>query len=324
MSAPSEALSEFDLIERLFRPLSGPGARALVDDAGILAPPPGSDVIVTKDLMVEGRHWLPDTDPALVAEKLLAVNLSDLAAMGAGPQGYLLGLVLPAPLDMAWPSRFAEGLGRAQSHHGIALLGGDTTRSGPGGARMLSLTAFGWVENGRALYRSRAEPGQQVYVSGTIGDAALGLKMAQGAVPPDTAMLDRLHRPTPRLALGRALVASAGACIDISDGLLADAGHVAKASGVALKLFAPRIPLSPSARAWVGEDVDRLMELVTGGDDYELLFTAPPGLPSSLAGVAVTAIGTVEEGAGVRLLDAHGRAIAVNRAGYDHFRGAEG
>jgi thiamine-monophosphate kinase len=326
---------EFDLIKRYLAPLAeaAPGALALEDDAALVAPPAGHELVATADALVAGVHFLADDPPDLVARKLLRVNLSDLAAMGARPLGYLITASWPSDTDEAWIARFVEGLAADQQAYGIPLLGGDTT-STPG-PLSLSLTALGAVPEGQALKRSRAEPGDLIYVSGTIGDATLGLAVLSGDLPELSDgvrdyLIGRYRLPRPRLALGQALVerAVAHAAIDVSDGLVADLGHVCQASGLAGEVEAQRIPLSGTARAALGGragEPDALARLATGGDDYELAFTAAPRSAETLAalardlGLPLTRIGRMSAGAGLRLLGPGGAEIATGAGGWTHF-----
>jgi thiamine-monophosphate kinase len=321
-------LGEFGRIARYFAPLAGPGGLGLKDDAALFGCEAGRRLVVTVDAMVAGVHFLPDDPPDLVARKLLRTNLSDLAAMGARPLYYLLASALPASLGDEWVGRFAAGLGEDQRIFGVHLLGGDSvSTSGPA---TLSLTAIGDVAEGAEIRRSGAKPGDRVWVSGTIGDAGLGLTVLKGDYPAlgeehRAALVGRFQLPEPRTTLGPRLAGIAHAMIDVSDGLLADLGHVCEASGVAATVTAAALPLSPAALAVEAGERDLRARLATAGDDYELLFTAAAGADAAIlavsreAGVPVTAIGAVAAGAGVRLLDADGQAIAVERAGYRHF-----
>jgi len=317
-------VDEFGAIARYFAPLAAgePGALGLTDDAAVLAPAPGMAFVLTKDLMAAGVHFLADDPPDLVARKLLRVNLSDLAAMGARPRAYLVGLTLPRPADEAWIAAFARGLAQDQAAFGVALAGGDTTAHD--GPLVVSLTAVGEARPGGALRRSGARPGDLVCVSGTLGDAALGLRCLRGALgglPPASraALVERYRLPQPRVALGLALVGLASACIDVSDGLLADLGHVAETSGCRIVVRQDRVPLSPAAAQAVAGDPALMGDALAGGDDYELAFTVPPAAASRLPGEA-TVIGVVEAGAGVRLVDAGGNALPVpGRGGWTHF-----
>lgn len=305
-------MKERDFIARHLAPLAtSPAARGLVDDAAVWAPPLGRDLVFTHDVLAQGVHFLPDDPPGDVAWKLLAVNLSDLAAMAATPAGVLLGLA--GPPDAEWRQAFTAGLARALDHFGVALWGGDTV-SGIA-APVLGLTAIGWVEPGKALGRAGAQPGDALWVSGTIGDAGLGLAVARGEAPFDKAMLNRFRRPTPRLALGAALGGLASAGMDVSDGLLIDAQRLASASGVALAIDLAAVPLGRP-----GAGLDDLLARATAGDDYELLFTAPASLDvAALAGkTPVTRIGSVVTGTGL-MLNRGGEPVALPaRLGWEH------
>ncbi len=321
-------LGEFERIRRFFAPLAGPGGLGLVDDAALIDCPTGKRLVVTADTIVAGVHYLPDDPPALVARKLLRVNLSDLAAMGARPLHYVLTTALPAELGPEWLARFAEGLAEDQHRYGIALLGGDSV--GTRGPAVLSLTAIGEVEAGQEVRRSGAQPGDLVWVSGTIGDAFLGLDLLRGDNP-DLAsehhdyLVGRFRLPEPRTELGPRLCGIAHAMIDVSDGLLADLGHICETSAASAVVQMARLPLSAAARALVESSRGVLARLAAAGDDYELLFAAPAGATeaivalSSVLQIPVTEIGRIEAGAGVRLVDADGRTIPVEAAGYRHF-----
>ncbi len=294
-------------------------ARGLQDDAAVWLPPLGREIVLTHDTLAEGVHYLPHDPPSDVAWKLLAVNLSDLAAMGATPVGVLLGLTLGAGCDDAWVRGFVGGLARALAHFEIALFGGDTVRWG--GGCVLGLTAVGTVARGAALGRGGAQVGDGVWVSGTIGDAGLGLAVARGDAAPDKHLLGRYRRPVPRVALGRALVGTASACMDISDGLLIDADRLATASGVGIALDLTALPVSTAAAARTpAADAGRL-DLATAGDDYELLFTAPPGADiaaRATAKVPLTRVGTVVAGAGLTVTGTGGTVLTPARLGYEH------
>ena len=322
---------EFDLIARYFRPLSraAPGAFALRNDGALLTPPEGASLVVTKDLMVAGVHFPEGEDPAILARRLLRVNLSDLAAMGAAASAYALGLALPEGGAEAWLEAFAAGLARDQKRFGVALIGGDMVATQ--GPAVLSLSAFGTVAGGACLTRSGAGAGDDVYVSGSIGDAALGLRAVQGglaalAAEDRAALAARFRLPEPRLALGAALAGCATCAIDVSDGLVADLGHLCAESGVAARIEADAVPLSPAAGRALAAGAAALADLVAGGDDYELLFCAPPAQRDAVAALdrrlalALTRIGTVERGQGVALVDGEGRPLPLPRAGYRHFQ----
>lgn len=327
MAAPSR-LSEFERIARFFAPLAAPGALGLMDDVALIDGPPGAQYVLKTDAIVEGVHFRPDDPPKQVGQKLLRVNLSDLAAKGATPVGYLLMTALAPARDEAWLAEFAAGLAADQATFGIGLLGGDSVATP--GATTLSVAAIGRVAAGRAVLRRGARPGDRIYVSGTLGDAALGLKAAAGGLAGIDAaarafLIDRYRLPQPRLALGLALVGTARAMIDISDGLVADLGHICEVSGVGAVVEVALLPLSHAAKASLAGEPALLASVLGGGDDYELLFTAPPATEATLAelgarlGVAVTVIGRIEAGQGVRVLDPEGHPVAVPVAGYQHF-----
>jgi thiamine-monophosphate kinase len=328
-------MGEFELIDRWFRrpaaAQSAPGvALGIGDDCALLAPTPGMQLAVSSDLLLEGRHFLSTVAPERLGHKALAVNLSDLAACGARPLGFTLGLALPA-VDADWLEGFSTGLLALARAHGCALVGGDTTR----GPLAIAVTVFGEVPPGQALLRSGARPGDDVWVSGTLGDARLALEVFRGtlAVPAEVfaAARARLEQPTPRVALGLALRGLATAAIDVSDGLLGDLGHVLRASGVGARIDADAALGLLAARGQAGAqalpDLARQRALVlAGGDDYELAFTAPAGRRAEVeaAGRAsatpVTRIGQVVDGAGVQLVDAQGQALPVQDfASFDHF-----
>jgi thiamine-monophosphate kinase len=314
----SGAEGEFGEIERLFRPLTqgAPGAFGLLDDAATIPSRPGFDLVVTKDAVVEGVHVPVGEAPGLIARKLVRVNLSDLAAKAAEPMGCFLAVAWPAGLGAEARADFADGLGRDLRAFGLPLLGGDTvTTPGPFWA---SLTAMGWVPQGRMVRRDGARPGDTLWVSGTIGDGVLGLAAARGDLPdPDGWLAGRYRLPTPRLDLRPVLRARASAAADVSDGLVADAGHIAAASGVRLLIDLDRLPLSAAGRGWLERQPDRagaLLALATGGDDYEVVCAAPAGEP--LAGF--TAIGEAVAGEGVEAT-AGGRVLDPGAGGWRHF-----
>ena len=307
-------MRERELIARLLAPLATtPTARGLADDAAVWTPPVGRDVVFTHDVLAAGVHYLPGDPPGAVAWKLLAVNLSDLAAMGATPSGVMLGLGLSAAEDDAWLTEFVAGLARGLSRWNVALWGGDTVAGLA--AAVLGMTAIGTVEPGAALSRAGAQPGDGLWVSGPIGDAGLGLAIAQGTAAADKYLINRYRRPEPRLALGRALVGVASAAMDVSDGLLIDAERLAAASDVALTVELGAIPVSPAAAARVVCDDAGRLALATCGDDYELLFTAPP--QAAIPAVA-TRVGTVRAGSGLTVIGLDGAPIVPERLGYEH------
>ncbi|MDT7951454.1 MAG: thiamine-phosphate kinase [Acetobacteraceae bacterium] len=310
-----DAADEFDLIARHFRPLAGPGGLDLLDDAALLPPPPGRELVLTVDAIVEGVHFLPNDPPDLVARKLLRVNLSDLAAKAATPLAYLLTISAPRGTSDAWFARFAEGLGQDQQSFQISLLGGDTT-STPGPVS-LTVTAIGHVGPGKMVRRSGARAGDGLWVSGTIGDGALGLLAIRGEIAdPAGRLADRYRLPQPRLGLvDPSLVRAA---MDVSDGLVQDLGHLCRASRVGATIFAERVPRSMSTPEW-------LVQSLTGGDDYELLMAVGPEQEPTFQahadrrGIPVTRIGTTDAAPGVRVLDAAGRALSLENRGWRHF-----
>jgi thiamine-monophosphate kinase len=324
----ADELGEFERIRRFFAPLAGPGGLELRDDAAVVDCRTGRSLVVTADAIVAGVHYLPDDPPELVARKLLRVNLSDLAAMGARPLHYVLTTALPAELGSEWLARFAQGLDEDQRRFGVDLLGGDSVATT--GPAVLSLTAIGEVVAGNVIRRNDARPGDLIWVSGTIGDAFLGLRLLRGAYPELASqhrdyLIDRFRIPEPRIELGPLLSGIAHAMIDISDGLVADLGHICETSDVAARVELGLLPLSPAARAIVGVDPAIRRHLAVGGDDYELLFTAPVEASASVAALAsrlgtpITRIGEIEPGAGVRLVGLDRRTIRLDDTGYRHF-----
>ena len=338
-------MGEFELIERFFKrnqaatpaPTApeAPDSIALGigDDCALLQPAPGMQLAVSTDLLVEGRHFFADVDPAALGHKALAVNLSDLAAMGAEPLAFTLALALPPERaqDEAWLAALAQGLFALADAHGCALVGGDTTA----GPLTLCITVFGQVPAGHALRRDRARAGDDLWVSGTLGDARLALAALRGEIDlPAEALAQarqRLERPTPRLALGTALRGIAHSAIDVSDGLAGDLGHILKASQVgaaieavdASKLIASRALLAGAEGPFGLKSL--LSFILTGGDDYELAFTAPPAARAAVQAAAqraatpVTRIGRIEAEPVLRLIDAHGHATPLAARAFDHF-----
>ena len=316
----SDLPAEFSLIARHFRPLAGPGALCLGDDAAVFAPPPGRELVVAADALVGGVHFLPADPPGLIGRKLLRTNLSDLAAMGATPLGYLMTVSAPQDTPDDWFAGFAAGLAADQAEFGVFLLGGDTT-STPGPVS-LSLTIIGHVAPGAALRRAGARAGDGLWVSGTIGDGALGLLAARGGIAdPDGYLAGRYCLPRPRLALGQAVAGIAHAGMDVSDGLVQDTGHLCRAGGVGAIIEAGSVPLSSAARA-----ADRLALCLTGGDDYELLLAVPSDRETALADAAarcaipVTRIGSFVAGPPrVAVRAADGAPMTLGAGGWSHF-----
>lgn len=328
-------MSEFDIIHDLFAPLSAsaPGAYGLTDDAAMLQ---SHNLVVTKDLMVAGVHFLPKDPLDLVARKLIRANLSDLAAKGAKPVGYFLGCVWQSTIKRPAIEDFTRGLKEDQDQFKIALYGGDTIVHGAKGAPLtLSATFFGTPPKQGMTPRSGASLGDDLYVSGTIGDAGLGLaalrKEYKFTTVDKASLAMRYHLPEPRLSLGAALAGLATAAIDLSDGLIADAGHLARGCGLRAEIEAVAVPRSAGAASWVAAQDHRwkaLAMLASFGDDYELLFAAPPAMRRSVAVAAkasrtdVARIGTLTRGEGVFFLDEAGAPISVSASGYDHFKKA--
>jgi thiamine-monophosphate kinase len=333
MTASGAGVSgEDSLIARYFRPLAtDPGALDLTDDAAILKAL-GEDIVVTTDAIVEGVHFLPNDPPDTIAQKALRVNLSDLAAKGATPAGFVLTLALRMA-DEAWLTPFARGLEADAGLFGCPLLGGDTV-STPG-PLMVSITAFGRVAPGKMVHRSGAKPGDRIVVTGTIGDAGLGLDILRGgrvaaALAGDAAaremLVARYRVPQPRCALVQAVRDHAHAAMDVSDGLAGDLAKLCAASGVSAVIDAPSVPLSPAAAAALAAGAVGVETLVSGGDDYEILCAIPEARfeafaqAAAAAGVAVTSIGTVIAGASApKFLDAQGREMRLSRLSYSHF-----
>ena len=311
MTAP-----EFSLIARHFRPLAGPEGLNLLDDAALLSPPPGEQLVLAADAMVAGVHFLQDDPPETIGRKLLRVNLSDLAAMGATPLGYLMTIALTPATDEAWLTGFVTGLARDQAEFGLRVLGGDTV-STPG-PLTLSLTILGQVPPGAALTRTGARPGDDLWVSGRIGDGYLGLRAARGQMAdPDGTLARRYRLPDPRLALGVALRGLARAAMDVSDGLLQDVSHLCRAGDCAAVVEAALVPVSDATAP--------IAALVTGGDDYELLFAAAREdreavLAAGLdARTPVTRIGRFTAGEPrVTLTDGKGADITPEKLGWSH------
>ncbi|SAK72813.1 thiamine monophosphate kinase [Caballeronia fortuita] len=325
-------LSEFSLIDRFFaRRATAPSPRhqdeaatplGIGDDCALIAPPAGHQLAISTDMLVEGRHFFADVDPNALGHKALAVNLSDLAAMGAAPHAFTLALALPRA-DEAWLEAFSDGLFALAERYDCALVGGDTT-SGP---LNICITVFGDVPHGAALRRDAARPGDDIYVSGTLGDARAGLGAIRGEwrVPRGAGWQRALERPEPRVALGLALRGVAHAALDISDGLAGDLMHILKRSGVRAIVDADAVPCSDAVRAL--PDAARRQCTLAGGDDYELCFTAPAASRDALANIAMrvqvplTRIGTIESSGapGIAWRDASGALLSLTLQGFDHF-----
>jgi len=331
----SGAAGEFELIGRYFAPLAKgfPGAYGLLDDAALIAPFPGHELVAKTDAIVGGVHFLPDDPPELIARKALRVNLSDIAAKGAVPRAYMVDLMLPGETSEQWVADFARGLAEDQAEYGVHLIGGDTNAT-PGPVA-IAVMAFGDIPADRMIKRSGARAGDKIFVTGTIGDAALGLKVLLGDMPELDAsatafLIDRYRLPRPRVGLGAKLTGLVNASIDVSDGLVADLGHICEMSGLAALVEAPLVPLSTAARAAVARRPGRIETVLTGGDDYEILFTARASSTGALTelsrvlDVPITVIGHMHspsEGAQgkVAVLDERGRRLVFDREGWKHF-----
>jgi len=318
-------MGEFDLITRYFKRPAKRSPLGVGDDCALLAPAPGMQLAVSSDMLVEGRHFLSTVDPARLGHKALAVNLSDLAACGAKPLAFTLALALPG-IDEPWLEGFSRGLFALADAHGCELVGGDTTR----GPLNICITVFGEVPAGAALLRSGARAGDDIWVSGTLGDARLALEVFRGtlALPADVFAQARMRmeQPTPRVALGQALRGTASAAVDVSDGLVGDLGHILTASRVGATLDADAATSTVAAASTPGLDIEALRTCaLSGGDDYELVFTAAPSARAAVeqAGkesfTRVTRIGRIDAEAGLRIVDASGSPIAQRFGSFDHF-----
>lgn len=331
-------MGEFELIERYFKRPARNAALGVGDDCALLQAAPGTQLAISCDMLVEGRHFLSTTDPFKLGHKALAVNLSDLAACGAKPLAFTLALALPRA-DDAWLAPFSQGLFALADAHGCELIGGDTTK----GPLNICITVFGEVPvvNGRsqALLRSGAQAGDDLYVSGTLGDARLALEVFRGTVSVPTPVFEaarlRMEQPTPRVALGLALRGIATAAIDVSDGLLGDLGHILQQSGVGATVNADTAATLVAARAYYTKTPNLFATEITldqwrdwalaGGDDYELLFTAPVSQRQAVATAAqasqtpVTRIGQIDQQRGLRLVDGQGQTVPNNYTSFDHF-----
>ncbi|MUG90206.1 thiamine-phosphate kinase [Bombella sp. ESL0385] len=314
-------MGEFDFIARHFRPLAGAGAMELRNDGAVMDLPAGEELVLSSDTMVEGLHFLPDDPAKTIAQKLLRCNLSDLAAMGSRPRGYMLNISVPPHrhYDEAWFTDFAKGLAEDQKTFEFHLLGGDTT--GSPSPLVLGVTILGSVRKGEALRRDRSQPGDGVWVTGSLGRATLGLQARLGALEDEDGSLTQAYRvPTPRIGLS--LYGIVSAAMDISDGLIQDCGHIAEESGVSITLYEERLPLTPAVQKHLAQHKERIL---LGGDDYELLVTCPAAKEAALQAqcaaqsVPITRIGEVRKGAGVTMLDEEGKPLRFSRSGWQHF-----
>ncbi len=319
-------LSEFDLIKRYFAQHSTTDPRIALgigDDCALVNPTAGMQLAISTDMLVSGRHFFPDADPFLLGHKCLAVNLSDLAAMGARPVAFTLALSLPEA-NAAWLEPFAKGLLALADAHHCSLIGGDTTK----GPLNICITVFGELPPSTALRRDAAEVGDDIWVSGTLGDARLALAAYWKEIKLDAALhqqaAQRMHRPTPRIALGIALRGIAHAALDVSDGLIGDLGHILERSKVGASLHVDHLPAGPVLGL---QDLTKRREYtLAGGDDYELCFTAPQDQRTAVlaAGLAadtpVTRIGVIQTESGLRLLEESGESLSLNYPSFDHFK----
>ncbi|MGA9281290.1 MAG: thiamine-phosphate kinase [Pseudolabrys sp.] len=329
MPGRDDMSAEDRLIARFFQPLAThPGALGLSDDAAFLTPPRGCDLVLKTDAIVGGVHFFPEDAAHSVAGKALRVNLSDLAAKGARPLGFLLSLALPKDVGDEWLEGFAQGLRGDSVLFSCPLFGGDTDRTP--GPITVSIAMFGAVPEGTMVRRAGAKAGDRVFVSGTIGDATLGLMMRKGkdwnlAEEQRQHLVSRYLLPQPRNALAEAVRTHASAAMDISDGLVGDFSKLCRASGVAATIDVPRIPLSDAAKAAAAAEPEAIDSVLTGGDDYEIVCTVPPAKADSFrtaargSGVAVTEIGEIKAGEGARFLAGDGRALTFKRTSFSHF-----
>lgn len=331
----SDTGGEFGIIERYFTPLAKntPGAFDLKDDAGLITPPEGHELVLSADMIVSGVHYLDNAAPCDIAYKALAVNVSDLCAKGATPSVYLLSLALPENPGPVWLESLRQGFAEAQADFGCTLLGGDTV-STPGPV-VLSITAAGFVPTGQMVHRMGAKPGDHVYVTGTIGDAALGLIVLRDARKAETANLsedqisflhNRYWRPRPRIEAIDAILSHANAVMDISDGLAGDFSKLCAASQAGGSINAASVPLSDAARQWLEAEPKRLGDIMTGGDDYELLVTVPQNAQDQFesdcrnSGISVKCIGRIiSPSKSVSIFGKDGKELTLENLGYEHF-----
>ena len=330
----SERPNEFELIERYFAPIAAPGAFGLLDDAACVTVPPGHDLVVSKDMLVADRHFFSHDPPALIAAKALRVNLSDLAAKGATPIGFLLGLALPEDWHVEWLEQFAAGLASDAAQFRVPLLGGDTVKAH--GGMTLSITVLGSVPTGRMVRRTTARDGDVLYVTGTIGDAALGLHLLRKPLP-DWAtslddvqrhfLIDRYHRPQPRNNLAATILAHASAGMDISDGFVGDLEKLLSAAGLSATLDLADIPFSDAASQAIAVDPSLVATALTGGDDYEVLLAIPPAEEATFVEAArkislrLTRLGGAVKGGDkpLTIRDQSGQAVPFDHGSYAHF-----
>lgn len=322
-------MDEFDVIREIFAPLAPEGAPAfgLTDDAAVLSAEVGRSLVISTDMLAAGSHFLPDDAPDVVAARALGANLSDLAAMGATPMGYFLTLNIPAGIERDWLRLLAGRLLADQTRWGMRLFGGDTITGA--GLLTLAVTIVGSVPEGAALLRSGAKADDSVFVTGTLGDAALGLAGLKGEIDADDALIGRYRTPEPRIEIGQKLHGLATACIDVSDGFVADLGHICAASGLGATVERDRLPLSERARRLVEARPALWRAITSGGDDYELIFTAEPAREAEIlaicqeTGTRITRVGVMTDGKGATLTDEAGRDVTPATGGYRHRFGSE-
>jgi thiamine-monophosphate kinase len=332
MPRPDQESAEDRLIARYFRPLAKhPGALGLGDDAAVVTPPAGCDIVLTTDGVITGVHFFADDPPGAIARKVLRMNLSDLAAKGAKPLGFLLSIALPANIEETWVAAFAEGLGQDAEAYGCPLLGGDTDHTP--GPLAVTVAAFGMVPQGKMVRRATAQAGDAVVVTGTIGDAALGLLKRKDSILAERWSLSdeqsdylslRYLLPEPRTALTEAVLRLASAAMDVSDGLVGDLAKLCRASGVAAEIDVARVPVSDAAQAAYDTDATLIETILTGGDDYEILLTLAPQrldafrVAAQKAEVQITEVGRIVAGQGTHFIR-DGKALIFARASYSHF-----
>lgn len=327
--ASGKRSGEFERIARYFAPLAAevPGALGLRDDVAFLEVPEGQELVVKTDAIVEGVHFLPDDPPELIARKVLRVNLSDLAAKGAHPRWYLLDAAFRRDQDDAWLAAFTRGLAKDQAEFEVRLVGGDTVATP--GPSTFAVTALGLVKASWGLKRSGAHPGDDIFITGTLGDAALGLLVRRNelsGLKPKLRdhLVDRYRLPRPRVTLGPHLLGVATAALDVSDGLVADLGHLCEASKLGAVVEEALLPLSPAAKAALAAQPGLIERVLTGGDDYEILFSAPASADKVLERLArefktpITRIGRTVAGKGVSVIDARGKRRHIERGGWTH------
>jgi thiamine-monophosphate kinase len=314
---------EFDIIRRYFAPLAGPEGLGLLDDAACIPARPNHDTIITKDVLVACSHFFENDEAEDIAFKAISVNVSDLVAKGADPKHYFVGLALPSAIEETWLAGFSNGLKKAQDRYGIVLAGGDTVKTG--GPITVSVTAIGYVPQGEMVTRKDAKIGDHIYVTGDLGASACGLKAIQGGKKADVSLLERYYRPKAQLSFAPVLREFASAAADVSDGLLADVGHVCMASNVGAAIEVDALPISAAVASFLTEHNIGRDITWSGGDDYEIVFTVRPDNVVALDlfmaenKLKATKIGTVNSENGVELIDRKGNLVQISKTGYQHF-----